>query len=159
MLSMGSISAMNMIDMIIETIKLKMRLWIAALFAEALSSAPMYLDISEFPPAPSPFPKPTKIINSGVTYPSAASGSAPSPATQILSIMLFTKIRNMLPIIGSDSLLMAFLGSPVIISIFSFFPIIYLTLAYAIILLYMQVFVFKVIDVILKYWYIYLILI
>ena len=127
-----------------DTTTLKIRLCIAALFAEVLSSAPIYLDIREFPPAPNPFPNPTIIINNGVIYPSAANGSAPSPATQILSIILFAKIKNILAIIGNDNLLIAFLGSPVIISMFSFFSITYLILAYAIILLYMQVLVFKV---------------
>ena len=82
-------------------------------------------------------------MNNGVTYPSAANGSGPSPATQILSIMLFANIKNMLAIIGTDSLFIAFLGSPVIISTFSFFSIVYLSLVYAIILLYMQVLLFK----------------
>ena len=103
MLSIGSSNTIKTIETATEKIKLKIRLCIAALFAEALSSAPMNLDISEFPPAPIPFPKPTIIMNSGVMYPSAANGSAPSPATQILSMMLFIKIKNMLPIIGNDS--------------------------------------------------------
>ena len=51
--------------------------------------------------------------------------------------------QNILAIIGNDNLFIAFLGSPVIISIFSFFSIISLTLAYAIIYLYMQVCLFK----------------
>ena len=76
-------------------------------------------------------------------YPSAASGSGPSPATQILSMILFANIKNMLAIMGRDSLLIAFLGSPVIISMLSFFSIFYLTLAYATILLYMQVLLYK----------------
>ena len=122
--------------MTIDAIALRIRLCIAALFAEDLSSAPMNLEITELPPAPSPFPNPTIIINRGVVYPNAASGSAPSPATQILSIMLFANIKNILAIIGSDNLFIAFLGSPVIISIFSFFSIIALTLAYAIIYLW-----------------------
>ena len=85
----------------------------------------IYLDIKEFPPAPRPFPNPTIIINNGVIYPSAASGSAPSPATHMLSIMLFANIKNILAIIGKDSLFIAFFGSPVIISMFLFFSIIF----------------------------------
>ena len=55
-----------MIEMITDTITLSIRLCIAALFAEALSSAPIYLEINELPPAPRPFPNPTMIMNSGV---------------------------------------------------------------------------------------------
>ena len=130
------------IVMIIDATALKIRLCIAALFAECLSSAPMYLEITEFPPAPRPFPNPTIIRNNGVVYPSAARGSAPSPATQMLSIMLFANIRNMLAMMGADNLFIAFFGSPVIISMFSFFSIV-CPLAYAIILFYMQVLVFQ----------------
>ena len=88
--------------------------------AECLSSAPIYLEIKEFPPAPIPFPNPTKIKNKGVIYPNAAKGSAPNPTTHILSIILLAKIKNILAIIGNDNLLIAFLGSPVIISILEF---------------------------------------
>lgn len=110
---------------------------IAALFAPFRFSAPMYRDMSEFAPAPIPFPNPTKTMNNGVTYPIAARGSAPSPATHMLSMMLFKNIRNMLAISGHASLFMAFLGSPVTSSIFEFFSII-IFLVYAIVLLYMQ---------------------
>ena len=78
----------------------------------------------EVAPAPIPFPNPTSTINNGVTYPSAAKGAGPNPATQILSTILFKKIKNILAIIGHASLLIAFLGSPVIISTFSFISII-----------------------------------
>ena len=116
-----------MIVITIDTTALKIRLCIAALFADDLSSAPIYLDMRELPPAPSPLPNPTIIMKSGVTYPSAANGSGPSPATHMLSMILFANIRNILAIIGIDSLFIAFLGSPVIISTFSFFSIINLS--------------------------------
>ena len=83
-----------MTEITIETMTLKIKLCIAALLAEALSSAPINLEINEFPPAPIPFPNPTIIMKSGVMYPRAAKGSAPSPATHILSIILFAKIKK-----------------------------------------------------------------
>ena len=115
---------MKSIVSIIDIIILNIIECIAALSALCLSCAPMYLEIREFAPAPIPFPAPTSTINSGVIYPNAASGSAPSPATHILSIMLFANISSILAIIGIASLFIAFLGSPVIISMFEFFSII-----------------------------------
>ena len=62
--------------------------------------------------------------NSDATMPgAAASASAPSPATQILSAMLYIMIKSMEIIIGTASLTIAFLGSPVIISILLFFSL------------------------------------
>ena len=87
----------------------------------------MKREINELPPAPIPFPIPIRTMNNGVMYPSAANGSAPSPATHMLSIMLFAKIKNILAMIGIDNLFIAFLGSPVIISMLEFFSIISLS--------------------------------
>ena len=108
-----------MIDIII----LKIKLCIAALFAALWSWAPIYLDIKEFPPAPIPLPIATNNKNNGVIYPREANGCDPRPETQILSIILLAKIKNILSIIGGANLFIAFLGLPVINSIFSFFSI------------------------------------
>lgn len=61
----------------------------ALLLAFSLSSEPMYLDISEFAPAPNPFASPPYIINSGVTNPNAARGSDPNPDTHTLSNVIY----------------------------------------------------------------------
>ena len=59
------------------------------------------------------------IIKIGATNPIAAKASVPNPAIQILSMILFILISNNANIIGSASLINAFFGSPLKISIFS----------------------------------------
>lgn len=64
---------------IIESMRAIIIPCIALFDAWCLFLAPIYLDISEFTPAPNPFAIPPIIINIGVTNPIAASGSAPNP--------------------------------------------------------------------------------
>ena len=84
----------------------------------------MFLAISEFAPAPIPWPSPIKTMNNGVMNPIAANASGPSPATHMLSARLYIMIKTMESIIGILSFRIAFLGSPVIISIFLFFSLV-----------------------------------
>ena len=58
---------------------------IAALSALSLSFAPIHRAIREVAPAPKPCASPTITINIGEINPKAASASAPSPATHMLS--------------------------------------------------------------------------
>ena len=105
-----------------ERITVNITVCTAALSANFLSFPPIALAINEFAPEPIPFPTPTSIINSGVMNPIAASASDPRPATHILSARLYAIIRSMETIIGTANLFIAFLGSPVIISILLFLP-------------------------------------
>ena len=107
------------IKMITETITIKIIECITALFASPNLSAPTYLEISEFAPAPTPFPRPMMTSYSGVMKPRAARAFALMPETQKLSIRLFKNIRSIEKIVGNASLLMAFLGFPIITSILS----------------------------------------
>gem|GEM_PF-2993833 len=87
--------------------------WTAARFAPAWSPAPILRAISDVAPAPRPFPRPTSTIKRGETKPTAASASAPRPATQIALTRLYVDIRSMTTIMGPESFTIAFLGSPV----------------------------------------------
>ena len=93
----------------------------AALLTNALFLAPIALAIKEFAPDPIPFPNPITIKNKGVINPIAAKASAPRPATHTLSAMLYAIISNIEAIIGTDSLLIAFFGSPLINSMLECF--------------------------------------
>ena len=74
--------------------------------------------MSEFAPAPTPLPRPIMTKYSGEINPSAASAFSLIPETQKLSIRLFKNIKSIENIVGKASLFIAFLGFPVIESIF-----------------------------------------
>ena len=78
------------------------------------------LPLSEFAPAPTPFPRPMITRYRGEMKPNAANASALMPATQKLSMRLFKNIKSIENIVGKANLLMAFFGEPVMESIFSF---------------------------------------
>jgi hypothetical protein len=95
--------------------------WITALFASSKRSAPTYLEIREFAPAPTPFPRPIMTRYNGKMNPEAARASALIPETQKPSIRLLRNIKNIERMVGKASLLMAFRGFPIIESILELF--------------------------------------
>ena len=111
------------IKIITETIPVKIIEWITALFASSIRCAPTYLEISELAPAPTPLPRPMITKYKGEIKPSAARASELMPATQKLSIRLFKNIKSIEKIVGKANLLIAFLGLPIIDSMFSVFGI------------------------------------
>ena len=115
---------MPIIKMIIETRNVKIIVCKTALFASSNLDAPTYLEINEFPPAPIPLPMPIKTKYNGDINPNAANASILIPETQKLSIKLFKNIKSNEKIVGMANLFIAFFGSPVIVSIFSFISII-----------------------------------
>jgi hypothetical protein len=103
--------------MMIETIIIKIKECITALFASSILLAPRYREIKEFAPAPIPIPIPIMTIYRGVINPNAARASVFIPETQKLSIILFKNIKSIEKIVGKANLLIAFLGFPIIVSI------------------------------------------
>ena len=71
--------------------------------------------MDEVAPAPSPFPSPTSIRNSGVTNPTPASASEPSPATHAASARLYMLTKSIDIISGTLILRTAIRGSPSIV--------------------------------------------
>jgi hypothetical protein len=84
----------------------------AALSAPFLSFAPIFLDIAEPPPIPRPVARAVPMNNKGNTKPTAASASGPSPDTQIASTRLYKVWTVIAMIIGHESRMIAFFGSP-----------------------------------------------
>ena len=78
--------------------------------------SPIYFEIAKAAPDARPFPRPTRIMNIGVTKPTPASASAPKPDTQNASIILYKLAISSEIIKGIDNLINAFLGSPSITS-------------------------------------------
>lgn len=62
---------------------MRMRVWTAALSPPFLSFAPIFLEIAEPPPTPSPVARAVPMKRRGKANPTAAAASVPSPDTQI----------------------------------------------------------------------------
>ena len=102
----------NIIVTSIETIKDSMTECAAELSAINSLFCPMYLDTIEVIPAPKLVP--TLIIRNskGITKPTAANWSAPSPATQNESIMLYNDITIIENMSGTANFNTASFGFP-----------------------------------------------
>ena len=75
-------------------------------------STPIFLEIAEPPPIPTPFAIAITIKRNGKMYPTADRASGPLPETHIASVRLYIVCADIAATIGIESLMIAFLGSP-----------------------------------------------